>query len=81
MTNFEYYAKNDPNYFSNFLSTHVGLAVYLKDNKEVLAACQSTNCSVCLFGSGDCKECRKKWLLSEYKGTVETSSNEGGISW
>lgn len=81
MTNFEYYAKNDAENFSNFLSMHGGLAVYLKDNKEVLANCHGTNCSVCLFGSGDCHEGRKRWLLSEHKGDAETSNNEGGISW
>lgn len=80
MTNFEYYAKNDAENFSNFLSMHKGLAVYLKDNKEVLASCHSTNCSICLFRSTDCHDGRKEWLFSEHKDTVETL-NDGGISW
>ena len=81
MTNFEYYTKNDTENFSNFLSMHSGLAVYLEDNKEVLANCNITPCSVCLFGSGTCKDERKKWLFSEHKGDAGTSNDEGGISW
>ena len=81
MTNFEYYAKNDAENFSNFLSIHSGLAVYLEDNKEVLANCNSTSCLACLFEHGECHEGRKKWLLSEHKGDAGTSNDEGGISW
>lgn len=81
MTNFEYYAKNDAENFSNFFSMHKGLAVYLSDNKEVLANCNGTSCSACLFRSVDCHDGRKEWLLSEHKGDVGTSNDEGGISW
>ena len=81
MTNFEYYAKNDAENFSNFLSNHVGLAVCLRDNKETLISCQSVSCSDCLFNSMNCKNGRKEWLFSEHKGDAGTSNNEGGISW
>lgn len=84
MTNFEYYAKNDAENFSNYLSMSSGLAVRLSNNKEVLADCHGTPCSDCLFGSrtfGECQEGRRQWLFAEHKGDAETPSNEGGISW